>query len=306
MKQVPSFEELVTKLDPALKSVEAKRKQLKKEAARSSLLWSAGALCLGIILSFFAAYGLAIIFTVVLIVTICLFQFYSQRSVLRKFYKKKIITAMVKELVEQGSYHPHRGVDESVFNDCALFTTPDRYHSEDFISGMIEKTSFYFSEVHAEEKIVTSNGKSTSEHWVTIFRGFFFIADFHKDFSGKTVVSRNSFLKLRRGRVKLENTEFEKRFDVFSTDQVEARYILTPSMMERIVALDKRMDGNVALSFSRSNVIIAIKNATDHFETGLWSNPENTRTLLREYNLIISMISIVEELNLNTRIWSKK
>ena len=38
-------------------------------------------------------------------------------------------------------------------------------------------------------------------------------------------------------KVELENTYFEQAFEVFSTDQVLARYILTPVMMEQILAL---------------------------------------------------------------------
>ena len=38
--------------------------------------------------------------------------------------------------------------------------------------------------------------------------------------------------------MKLENPDFEKTFDVYSTDQIEARYLLSPSMMERLLALE--------------------------------------------------------------------
>lgn len=37
------------------------------------------------------------------------------------------------------------------------------------------------------------------------------------------------------GRVKVENIEFEKEFDVYSDDQIEARKLLTPSFMYRLV-----------------------------------------------------------------------
>jgi hypothetical protein len=40
---------------------------------------------------------------------------------------------------------------------------------------------------------------------------------------------------LRRNKVNLENIEFEKKFDVYSDDQVESRAILTPSFMYRIL-----------------------------------------------------------------------
>jgi hypothetical protein len=45
---------------------------------------------------------------------------------------------------------------------------------------------------------------------------------------------------LSKDRVKLENQEFEKIFDVQSKDEVEARRLLTPKMMEKLVELVKQ------------------------------------------------------------------
>ncbi|MEM6796310.1 MAG: DUF3137 domain-containing protein, partial [Acidobacteriota bacterium] len=36
-------------------------------------------------------------------------------------------------------------------------------------------------------------------------------------------------------RVRLEDARFEKEFEVVSSDQVEARYLLTPALMERLM-----------------------------------------------------------------------
>lgn len=305
MKDIQSFEALMQELSPALKKLEQQRQELKKKAIRQSLWWWLGILTMAIVGAFFISIEAVIITGFVLILVVTAFIFHSKSSPLRVYYKNEVISRMVEVLVDNGRYLPDHGIPESTFNTSNLFIRPDRYHSEDLIQGTIDKTSFHFAEIHAEERQVSSNGKTTTTHWVTIFQGFFFVADFHKDFSGRTVVSRNSFFKLKRGRVKLENVDFEKRFDVFSTDQVEARYILTPSMMERIIALDKRLGGDIVLSFCNSQVIIAIANSTNHFEADIWSRIDNTKTLHREYNLISSMISIVKELNLNTRIWSK-
>jgi hypothetical protein len=49
-------------------------------------------------------------------------------------------------------------------------------------------------------------------------------------------------------KVKLESIDFENRFIVYSNDQVEARYILTPSFMERLVKLEKMMGDEISFS----------------------------------------------------------
>ena len=49
--------------------------------------------------------------------------------------------------------------------------------------------------------------------------------------------------KMNKGRgdlVKLENPEFESEFAVYSGDQIESRYILSSSLMERILSFKKQ------------------------------------------------------------------
>ena len=106
--------------------------------------------------------------------------------------------------------------------------------------------------------------------------------------------------------VKLENPEFEKKFAVYSTDEQECRYILTPSMMERLLEMTKRIKFKVAVSFRNNQVYIAVFNNLDLFEPAVFGS------LLKEedYRIIINMMKlmtgIIEDLNLNTRIWTKE
>ena len=134
------------------------------------------------------------------------------------------------------------------------------------------------------------------------------MADFHKDFKGKTTILRDCFFKLRFGesRVKMENPDFENTFDVYSTDQVEARYLITPSMMERLLELDRKFGQGVTISFRDSTILIAIPDSKNHFEASIWNPITNIQSLSTEIETISALISIVDDLNLNTRIWSKE
>ena len=130
------------------------------------------------------------------------------------------------------------------------------------VSGKADKTSFYFAEVHAEYKTETTTKNGTQTHWHNIFKGILFTADFNKNFNGVTVVrpkdfgssmgawfSKNLFSFGSKNLIQLENIDFEKTFVTYGADQVEARYILTPSMMERILALNKQSKDTVSFIF---------------------------------------------------------
>lgn len=50
-------------------------------------------------------------------------------------------------------------------------------------------------------------------------------------------------------RDKLEDPEFEKHFAVYSSDQVQAGYILSTSLMSRIVDFKEKSSRRIHLSF---------------------------------------------------------
>ena len=106
-------------------------------------------------------------------------------------------------------------------------------------------------------------------------------------------------------KVKLESLEFENKFIVYSSDQVEARYILTPSFMERLVNLQDLMGDRTSYSFVDTNVYVAIPISDELFEPSVFSENDYNR-LGDYYNTVHIVFDIIDELNLNLRIWNKE
>ena len=237
-------------------------------------------------------------------------------------FKGKVIPAVVKFVDERLEYDPNRSLINQYTESRIFSRRADRYKAEDTISGKFESTDFAFGEIHTEYKQVTTDSKGNRrESWHTIFKGMLFVSDFHKNFHGETMIDVDTMERYlgKLGRkfqqwnpsrpgdlVKLENPEFEKKFAVYSTDEQECRYILTPSMMERLLDMSKRIDFKIAISFRNNQVYIAVFNNMDLFE------PSAFGSLLKEedYRIIINMMKlmtgIIEDLNLNTRIWTKE
>lgn len=308
--ETPAFDTIAQSLSSTLQSLEQKRIELKKQG-HSTGLWVGGIIVvMGAVFSIYihaALIGICITIGIALFAYISCISSMSQE--LSTYYKQEVIAKVLKSFCDDAAFTPNQGIDESVFNNSCLFTSPDRYHTEDLIEGRIGKTEFCCAEVHAEERKTSVNSKGhTRTYWVDIFKGFLFIADFHKDFQGRTTIFRNSLIKLSftGSRVKLENPDFEKAFDVYSTDQVEARYLLSTSMMERLLALDREFNKNITISFLDSKILIAIPESKNHFEASIWKSFNDLNQLQSDFRTIRALVNIVEELNLNTRIWSKK
>ncbi len=224
----------------------------------------------------------------------------------RDKYKKQVIEAIVKSFFgETGQYEPHSGHSESEFIDTNLFDrSPDRFHSEDLIKGKVDKTLICFSEVHAEYKTTGSKGKT---NWHTLFKGFLFTADFNKHFNGRTIIKQKSFWNfLSHGNIELENPAFREEFAVYANDPIEARYILSPALMEKMLQLNKNWGESLGFSFIQSQVKIAIPMHVDFFEISIWSKLDIQGKWLKDWQIIADLVSVVHDLDLNTRIWTKE
>ncbi len=220
-------------------------------------------------------------------------------------YEKKVVSTIVKiAFGDSGDYAPDYGHSEAEFNNTQLFDTePNIYYSEDLIRGKIDKTTLYFSEVLAQKETKNSKNNTTK----TIFEGILFTADFNKHFKEKTIVRRYDFLDFfSQKSIELENTDFNELFVVHADDPIEARYILTPSMMEKILLLNKKWKGGLGFSFINSQLTIAIPMSHNFFEISVWRKIDVKNHWIEDWTIVSDLIKIVSDLDLNTRIWTKE
>jgi hypothetical protein len=318
-------------LEPILREIEAERSQQVHRFAQITL-WSVvigGLLSLALAMFRIGAWAFAPLGIALLIIGAV---YTSKATEWRNTFKYRVMTRLVKLFHPSLNYYPHRAIAEQEYHLSMLFHNspdPDRYRGEDYIEGVIDKTDIRLSELHTEYRQVTYDSKGRRrEHWVTIFRGLFISADFHKHFHGVTLVlpdteqswlggfgqwlqSISAKLGNQPGElVKMEDPEFERLFKVFSTDQVEARYILTPNMIRRIVEFRNRTKSQVRLSFIASRVFVAISTYHNYFEPPSLFAPADKlldpSTLAQYFDELKFALAVVDELNLNTRIWTKR
>jgi len=215
-------------------------------------------------------------------------------------------------------YRSDQGIAQAEFDASRLFSgeTYNRYSGEDLVTGRHGATEFRFSELRVEH--VTRRNKE--DHTRVVFRGLFFVADFNKSFQGQTLVlpdqAEASFGTLGRAfqslssafgnlsLVQLESPEFERCFVVRSSDPTEARYLLSPSLMERLLRFRHKTGSGLRLAFLGGRLCVAMPIAVDHFRVNAFA-PVTLDDVRRWASDLLFAISIVDDLDLNTRIWSK-
>jgi hypothetical protein len=158
-------------------------------------------------------------------------------------------------------------------------------------------------------EILKNQGKAINLE--TFYYGTFIQLDLGKNFEGNTLVLgkyqnlKSSFIKLLPysysdlENVQLEDPLFNERFIVLSQDQVEARYLLTPSFMERLLTLDELFGGNaIQCSINNNKFLIMITTKKSNFEIGSIHEPatfeHEINTILSEMNEIFQIIDVLK------------
>ncbi|WP_421806690.1 DUF3137 domain-containing protein [Flagellimonas sp.] len=158
----------------------------------------------------------------------------------------------------------------------------------------------------------------STEYFGSHFVGMFAVVDFPKKFKGHTVILPDTLekrvgylaqtlqsLNLTRGQlVKMEDPEFEKHFVVYGTDQIEARYLLSPSLMQRIIRFYQKINKPILLSFHKNKLYMGVRHAHGFLSLDKKKNLTETDVFGILYEDITTAVGIVEDLNLNGNIWN--
>tara|TARA_R110000803_G_scaffold149006_1_gene214429 strand:- start:1076 stop:2110 length:1035 start_codon:yes stop_codon:yes gene_type:complete len=204
------------------------------------------------------------------------------------------------------SFNEAPGQVASIYRHHEVGIVPDwdRDNYEDLITGTRKGVDFELFEAHLEERRRSTDSKGrTQTRWVTVFRGQCLRFAFHKAFHGRTLVTRDAGFFNRFGggnglqRAMLEDPEFERIFEVYTTDQVESRYLLTPDLMQKLVDMEKVFHGGkLKCCFDDGELLITLQ-GSDLFEPGSMfkrlDDPERVRELLSDFAAVFNIIDAV-------------
>lgn len=303
------------KLYPVIQELDEDRKELKQRVIVVGVIYTIIAAL--IFFSFVKYMSIEFtIFSIVGYIAIGGFIYKYLISDYRDEFKQKVIKPLIEEIDNSFHYIPALHIDVKYFKRSKLFSSPDRYSGNDLVKGKIDGVDLTFSDLHAEKEHRDSKGRRS---YSTIFKGLFIVSDFHKKFHGHTVVlpdtAQNTFGDLvgsflqannfsRSGDlVKMDSPEFEKEFVVYGSDQIEARYILTHTLMEKILHYKKHSGHPVYVSFRGQNIYMAIEYNKDLFEPSIFHSLLEYKIAMEYIKTLHLSIGIVEELKLNQKLW---
>ncbi|WP_162459019.1 DUF3137 domain-containing protein [Desulfosarcina ovata] len=328
MQSLESFYQ--SDLLPDLETLEAQRLTVKKKLVQAIVIFVALNLAFLFVHGLFGL-NLYLMVWLTFIILSALFTFFFWHIKYYRDYhtgfKDRIIPRIVAFVDQRLRYDKAGMVPREAFMASHLFADkPGEYSGDDLVSGTLGETAIQFSEVHAKRVDIirksssSSSTNRTKKQITPIFDGLLFVADFNKSFKGTTIVLPDTAqrlfgdigqalqsLNVQNGQlIKLEDPDFEKLFVVYGQDQVAARYILSTSLMRRLVDFQNRAQKKMRLSFSDSKFYVAIAFNRELFEPRIRESLLDISHIQEYYDDLKLVVDIVDQLNLNTHIWTQK
>lgn len=245
-----------------------------------------------------------------------------------RFERMRTLTALIKaRAIGFLGFHYESSVEfpTALVHSCGLFTRYDRAYAEDRVFGKLGEAEFEMMELSTSK--VERRGKAIK--LIPLFKGLLVVVDFHKNFSGHTVVLSDHAEKslgfvgrsmqrlaadvglqseMGLGRLKLielEDPEFEGKFKVMSSDPVEARYILTPAYMQTLIQFRRQVGDRVQLSFMQGKMIMTLPYQSDF----LWFpiQPDDAlASVPRVLEEVVGVLRLVADLKVQSNLFQAR
>ena len=146
-----------------------------------------------------------------------------------------------------------------------------------------------------------------------VFQGAVIKIDMNKNFEGTTVIRPKKGIefrhvkdltKARLEKIELEDVEFNKTYDVYSTDQIESRYLLTTSFIERFKNITMAFSSQVSFcAFHGKHVYIAPYCKKDLFSVGSLIKPvADSKQFMTLFNELITILELVDHFKLDKKL----
>lgn len=189
--------------------------------------------------------------------------------------------------------------DDKLFYQAGVIPKFTSNNYDDIFMGSYKDVNFEILEAEYE----IGSGKSRR----TVFKGVIIKLDMNKPFKSHTVIKPDTLMNIsplpNLHHTQLEDIQFNKKFDVYTNDEIGARVLITPAFMDRLKNMKVAFGSNgVSCAFYEQHLIIALKTNKDLFSICSLIKPIDDRQQYKQmYEEILSIIKLIDYFKLDKK-----
>ena len=233
-------------------------------------------------LTFFAIiYFLAALLIVYVILSIIFSKHIIQ---FRHLFKEKIITILINNFYHEVDYIPKKQIPRTIYDEARYPESYNRYHSDDYFEGKLDDSyPLKMAEVHTVYESKDSDGDTTT---TTRFHGLFAKIDLKKSINSNFIISSTFSSWGNKNKLEMDSQEFEKYFDIISTNKIISMQLLTHDIMELLIDFLKTTQIKFDISIYDTTMYIRFHTGSMFEFASMKKKSLDKKTLEHYYNIL--------------------
>jgi len=234
----------------------------------------------------------------ILIGSATVFYYWRKKSFENKI--KGIIMPMICHCIGDIKWTAGGVYPSDIYVNSNIITKYTSYRKDDCFEGKYKDVGIIIEEC----QFIKGSGKNQK----TLFDGVMVQLEMNKTFTGNTVIRPDKIFHISPNKnlrhTVLEDVEFEKKFDVFTDDEVEARYLITTALMARLNDMKVAFKADkVSAVFYMNKFIIGLHTSKDLFSICSLIRPVyDEKQIFQMFDEMLSIIKLIEYFKLDQKI----
>ena len=201
------------------------------------------------------------------------------------------------------SYEAKTAINQDRFERSGLFRpTPDAYHAEDYIKGLVGEMAFEMGEAYVREISAASNRIEV------VFSGLFVHAVFNEPTTGRIAVwPRRNIRRLKRtvdayvsggginADIEIMNPGFREEFVVYAKSGTHVAGILTPPMQDALLAFARGQEQDIFFAVHNQDLFIGVAHDHDMLEPRFFRSNMSFGLIRKFYTDITLMLGVISD-----------
>lgn len=198
-----------------------------------------------------------IIFVNTVIYIISMF-FRKKQKRYKDVFKKVVIEKLIENFYNSLEYFPNKEMPERIYDEADYEADYDEYYSDDYIEAKINnKYDIEMAEVETVRIETTEDSDGDEDtRTIPVFCGLFAKIVIDKSINSKLEIKQDGSHRFSKNRLEMDSSEFEKYFDVSSTNKIIGMQLLTADVMEELIDFESKTNMKYDIVINNNNIYL--------------------------------------------------
>ncbi len=202
-------------------------------------------------------------------------------AAVRSAFKQDIVGEAFRRAFTDVTYDHNQGFSRAELEEMDILYRFDGMDSDDWVDGQRNGLHFFLADLGTWNKHEHRDDDGNRRvEYEDLFKGQMIRIESERAYPAKLLVVSPGFSEIKgasgdlskflfgpgKNDVELESEAFNKRFDTYCADQVAARVVLPPGVMEELLHVGKLLSGDLAVIFVEKRVYILHGTRKNQFE----------------------------------------